>query len=362
MAITVKVRSEKLKDGRKSLFLDVYNNGRQKQPRLGLYLIPEKSEEDKKKNTEIMRIAEIKRNEIEMQMLHNKFGIEDIGARYNDDFIVYFEYLLKQREKTGVNYDIWYTVHTHLKRYTGGSLPFREVNENWLEEFKSYLLNRLNLAQNSCHTYFNKVKRAVHSAFRDKILDTDPALMVRSPKMVNTKREFLTKNEFMKLYDVECKFPVMKDAFIFSCLTGLRWSDVVKLHWKDIAFEEGKGYTIQFTQKKTKRYEYLPITEKAIEHLGERGADEDKIFKGLRYSAWHNVGLMEWVYKAGIKKHITFHCARHTFATLLLNNGVDLYTVSKLLGHSEIRVTQIYAKLLDENKREAIVGLGNLLS
>lgn len=140
MAITVKIRNEKLNDGRKSLYLDVYNNGKQKQPRLGLYLVPEKSEEDKQKNIQILRIAEIKRNEIEMQLLHNKYGIEDVSAKYQDDFVVYFGFLVKKREKTGVNYDTWLSVEKHLKKFTGGSLPFRNLNENWMEDFKSYLL------------------------------------------------------------------------------------------------------------------------------------------------------------------------------------------------------------------------------
>lgn len=361
MAITVKVRSEKLNDGRKSLYLDVYNNGKQKQPRLGLYLVPEKSEEDKQKNIQILRIAEIKRNEIEMQLLHNKYGIEDVSAKYQDDFVTYVEVIVKQREKTDVNYNTWLCMFKHLKKFTGGTLPFRELNENWLEDFKSYLLKGAKLSQNSSHTYFNKVKRAVHNAHRDKILDTDYAFFVRSPKMVNTKREFLTKEEVQKLCDTECRYPEFKRAFLFSCLTGLRWSDAVQLHWRDIQFVEEKGYIIQFVQKKTKKYEYLPISEKAVQMLGERGDEKDKVFVRLRYSAWHNVGLAQWVMKADIKKHITFHCARHTFATLLLNNGTDIFTVSKLLGHTEIRTTQIYAKLQDENKREAVNGLVDLI-
>ena len=361
MAITVKVRSEKLNDGRRSLFLDIYNNGKQKQPRLGLYLVPERTDLDKQKNNEILRIAEIKKNEVEMQLLHNKYGTEDIGAKYQDDFIVYVDYMVKQREKTGVNYDTWLSMFKHLKKFTNGSLHFRELNENWLEDFKAYLIKGVKLSQNSAHTYFNKVKRAVHNAHRDKIIGTDYAYFVKSPKMVNTRREFLTKEELQRLIEAECRYPVIKKAFIFSCLTGLRWSDAVQLYWRDIQFVEGKGYTIQFTQKKTKQYEYLPISETAVKLLGEREEDNSKVFIGLKYSAWHNVGISQWVMNAEIKKKITFHCARHTFATLLLNNGTDIFTVSKLLGHNEIKTTQIYAKLQDENKREAINGLVDLI-
>src|ERR1041385_202252 len=111
---------------------------------------------------------------------------------------------------------------------------------------------------------------------------------------------------------------------------------------------------IVFKQKKTKQQEYLPITEQARELLGERGIPEERVFTGLKYSAYVNVELQRWVMKAGITKRITFHCARHTHATLLLSNGVDIYTVSKLLGHKQISTTQIYGKIIDQKKIEAI--------
>lgn len=114
------------------------------------------------------------------------------------------------------------------------------------------------------------------------------------------------------------------------------------------------GYKIVFKQKKVKRQEYLPIKESALEYLEERGEPYEKVFLGLKYSAWHNATLLNWVVSAGIPKKITFHCARHTHAILLLNAGVDIFTVSELLGHSEIRTTMIYAKIVDKKKREAV--------
>ena len=94
--------------------------------------------------------------------------------------------------------------------------------------------------------------------------------------------------------------------------------------------------------------------------MGQKRADNERVFIGLKYSAWHNVGLSKWVMRAGITKHITFHCARHTNATLLLNKGVDIFTVSKMLGHSEVRTTQIYAKLANKAKVEAVEKLPSL--
>lgn len=113
------------------------------------------------------------------------------------------------------------------------------------------------------------------------------------------------------------------------------------------------GYYIRFRQKKTKGAETLPISEQAFGLLGERQGQDERVFIGLKYSAWHNLKLQQWVMRAGISKTITFHCARHTYATLQLTAGTDIYTVSKLLGHRELKTTQVYAKIIDEKKKEA---------
>jgi integrase len=166
-------------------------------------------------------------------------------------------------------------------------------------------------------------------------------------------REFLTLEELQAAAKVECEMPVLKTAFIFSALSGLRWSDIEKLVWSEVQHSEQSGYYIRFRQKKTKGAETLPISEQAFSLLGERRKQDDKVFEGLYYSAWHNLKLREWVMKAGITKHITFHCARHTYATLQITLGTDIYTVSKLLGHRHLKTTEIYAKVIDHKKQEA---------
>ena len=133
----------------------------------------------------------------------------------------------------------------------------------------------------------------------------------------------------------------------------MRWSDINKLTWSEVQEFEG-GTRIIFRQKKTKGFEYLDISDQAVKYLGERRKADDKVFHRLKYSAWHNLALREWCLKADIKKHITFHCGRHTFAVLQLTLGTEIYTVSKLLGHRELKTTQVYAQILDEKKREAV--------
>ena len=111
-----------------------------------------------------------------------------------------------------------------------------------------------------------------------------------------------------------------------------------------------------FRQKKTGGQEYLDITPQAADLIGERGnaKGDDKVFGNILNPSDTNDNLRIWALRAGVDKHISFHCGRHTFAVLMLTLGTDIYTVSKLLGHRELKTTQIYAKIVDEKKQEAV--------
>ena len=122
--------------------------------------------------------------------------------------------------------------------------------------------------------------------------------------------------------------------------------------WSEVR-EEDNSSRIIFKQKKTDGLEYLYISDQARELLGERTNESDRVFIGLKYGAHFNSEILRWCMRAGITKHITFHSARHTNAVLLLENGADIYTVSKRLGHREIRTTEIYAKIIDKKMKEA---------
>ena len=113
------------------------------------------------------------------------------------------------------------------------------------------------------------------------------------------------------------------------------------------------GYRLNFTQQKTKGVEYMPISEQAYSLCGEQKEGELLVFAGLPAPSWINRPVKKWVEAAGISKHITFHLARHSYATLQLAGGTDIYTVSKMLGHTNVRTTQVYAKVVDEKKEKA---------
>ena len=277
------------------------------------------------------------------------------------NFILYFEKLAYKRNKNRSESILlsWLCVYDYLKKFGGETLLFANLTESWCEDFKEFLLTTKSrksseaiLAQNTAVTYYSIFKAALKKAFVDGYLTTDLSAKTKGIKLLETRREFLTIEELNKLAETPCNNPTLKKAALFSALTGLRLSDVQKLIWKELVFD-GSLYKINFTQKKTKGVEYMPISEQAFGICGERGEPNALVFEKLPDSAWISSPLKHWVQSAGINKKITFHCFRHTFATLQLTNGTDIYTVSKMLGHKDLKVTQIYAKIVDETKQKA---------
>ena len=185
-------------------------------------------------------------------------------------------------------------------------------------------------------------------------------LKIDAIKQKETEREFLTLEELKALYNTECELPQLKPAAIFSALTGLRWSDILNLTWTELQYSEINGHFIRFIHEKTDRPQTLNISQQAADILGYPRNKEDKIFQGFKYSAWTSLKLSEWIMRAGITKKITFHCFRHTYATLQLSLGTDIYTVSKLLNHKNVKTTQIYAKVIDQRRKEAAERIPNL--
>ena len=182
------------------------------------------------------------------------------------------------------------------------------------------------------------------------------------PKRNRTERDYLTIKELTRLVHTPFYNTLLRKAFLFSCFCGLRHCDIIALRWEDIRYDENGNALLSIIQKKTKEAISLPLCSEAIKHLPDRGnaPETEKVFAGLVSLGRSNVILHKWVEQAGISKHVTFHTARHTHATMMLTLGVDLYTVSKLLGHTNIQTTQIYAKLVDESKKKAIDLIPNI--
>lgn len=274
------------------------------------------------------------------------------------DFVTYFKSLMKFRK--GSNYSNWDSALNYLEDYTGGSVKFVDLNAQYLNGFRQYLLNtkskrsdKQKLSINSAMSYFNKVKAALKQAYEEEYLKVDLNRKVKGIKEEETEREYLTPDEIEALWNTPFELDKYKKATFFSILTGMRFVDIQKLTWGEVEQFDEVRYNIKFRQQKTKGSEVLPIPEQAFMLLGERKEPNDKVFEGLKYSAYINEKLSDWVKNAGIKKEITFHCFRHTFAVIQLLNKTDIFTLMKLLGHRDLKTTLIYAKIADSMKNEA---------
>lgn len=356
MKVTLRKRNQ---GGKTSLYLDYYHKGKRKLEYLKLYVNPAaKTKEEKELNKKTLQLAESIRAKRQIEIQNGVYGFRD-SEKMKASALEYIKNLADKKQGSSGNQGNWLSMYKHLLKFTNGNLLFDEIDRDFVEAFKDYLDNAdtksdgVKLSQNSKYSYFNKFRAALKQAVKDRILPTNPAEGVDGFKQGEPQREYLSLEELKKAAKTECEIPILKNAFIFSALTGLRWSDCQKLIWSEVQYSKELGHHIRFIQKKTKGAETLPISEQAVALLGERKEPFDKVFTNLRYSAWYNMKLQQWMMAAGIHRTITFHCARHTYATLQLAAGTDIYTVSKLLGHRELRTTQIYAKVIDQKKIDA---------
>lgn len=367
----VRLRQKKLVNGNISLYLAINVNGQREYEFLKLYLIPEHTRADKERNKQTLALA----NSIKAQRIVDvQNGAHGFKSETNERmlFYEYYRALTEKRRKkeSKGNFSNWASCLRHLKKYDPReSLTFADITPKWVQGFRDYLEKRAEafgcdrrerkdrkpLSQNSRQSYFNKLRACLRQAYEDGIIRRNPMKGIVGFSTQEGQRDYLTLDEVKAMAAAECDFPEIKRAFLFSCLTGLRRSDIIKLTWGEVTELDGRTRLI-FRQKKTGGQEYLDITAQAAELIGERGNHKatELVFGDIRHPSDTNEAIRLWALRAGIDKNVTFHVGRHTFAVMMLTLGTDIYTVSKLLGHRELKTTQIYAKIVDAKKQEAV--------
>lgn len=363
----IRLRRKRIQSG-ESLYLDSYFKGKRRYEFLRLYLIPERTKADRLKNEQTLRLANTVKSKRLVELFNNKYGFSNEKPEVN--LIQYIRLVMENKERQG-KIGIKSTFETliyHLTKYRGTRILLSDLDDRYTQGFVLYLSTAISrtsgktLKTSSQHNIYTSLKTIVHQAIKDDLLTTDPTKSIDPPRMILPHKEFLTEEELKRLIQTPCSKEIVKRSFLFCCFTGLRISDVRELTWKKVIFEE-QGVHINYRQKKTKIENYVPLSENAISVLPPKDdkSDSDPVFL-LPQETTIRKTLKEWMTNAKIDKHITFHSSRHTCATLLLNSGVDIYTVKEILGHTDIGTTMKYTKVIDKTKRIAVNKIPNLYS
>lgn len=374
----VRLREKLLNDGNRSLYLDIYHKGIRKYEFLKLYLVPELTPIDKEHNRETIKLAEQVKAERVLQIQGHGIDQWDVIKQASMPLVKWMQHYAEhptiQLEPSSQKIRIacWHIVEEFVDSIGKPSLSLEDVDRDICRKYINFCRNLKNhrvkdvvkdLSQNTKDRYQQGLISALNHAVREGIISINPFALIPSEEKISDKdgeREFLTIQELKKLIDTPCTREDVKVAFLFSCYTGLRMSDVRVLNSSHICLSpDGKHEYIDMIMVKTDMQVVVPLSTEAKKWLPKQ-SEPDKPFFTLPAKATVSRAIDGWVKAAGIKKHITYHCSRHTFATSLLTLGADLYVTSKLMGHSNVKTTEIYAKVIDSKKVESVQLLDNM--
>lgn len=366
----VRIRFKEIAGGVKSIYLDCYLEGKRQRKFLKLYINPQKDKATKEANAIALETANKAKAEILLQMAKCGGDMLQNFSKRKETLFEYVEQYVNKRN--GSRKENLKALLGLLKEYTAGKdVRLDKIDKGFIKGFINYLKERGN-KNSTIAERVRQLKGVFNSAKREGIVGAnqfDKFSRADLPKVEQSQRQYLTAEE-LQLFASADMLLNTKTIYLFSCYTGLRYSDIKALKWGNIIEENGRWF-VEVRQTKTKGIVKNALIGKAVELLVEQKAlcvaknqpvgKKDVVFFNVVACACTNRAVRKIAQSVGITKHLTFHTARHTFATLLCTSGVDLYAVSKLLGHSNITTTQIYAKMVDEKKIEAIDKLNGLI-
>ena len=358
-----------LNKGRVSIYIDFCHKGKRKKGYLGIILERPDTPEIRKENRRKILIANQIRAKKELDFLSTLYQVNHPDSHFesllNDkpipttDFFklmndFYDHYHKKDRKMVGA---VLHHLHCfHRKR----TLPTTLLTKEFCNKFLDYLREKLH--GNTPIGYFKKFRMCLDQCVENGLLSSNPTQSVRLIQFNEVTKHILSTKEIQKLALASCNNDEVKRAFLFSCYCGLRWCDICRLQYKDIDFQAKRLTLIQQKVQGHSRSAilHLNLSSTAIKLLQqENNLRNQQVFNLPSYSYSLRI-LRQWTARAGIRKHITFHCARHSFITNIMAKGANIKTAASLAGHSTTRHTEKYIHIIDELKQKAVDSLPDI--
>ena len=357
------LRHRELADGRRSLYLDWVAGRVRRRTALSLYLLPETTVKAQRTNAATWRKARRLLQTRCRQLLAEQLAREAAEATRATLLSEWLRSYGELQQRRGIrSLGGLHSLRQRLLEYDPDR-TLERTDKAFIAGFIDYLRsgyrrsNGQPLAALTRCTMIGQLNAALNQAVSEGRIALNPYRLFETSERMRAgqehKREYLTIDELKRVIGTPCRSPLAKQLCLFSCFTGLRLSDAKALRWSDVT-QCGERWQLGIRMRKTDRCLYLPLSEQARRWMPPRGgkAAAERIFAAPPHNLNRLIG--QWVQAAGIPKHITHHCGRHTYATMLLTLGVDIYTVSQLLGHASLRHTQRYAQIVDKQKDDAV--------
>lgn len=240
----------------------------------------------------------------------------------------------------------------------------KNLTKEMMQKFVEYLIE--NHKGQGAETYYKRFKRMINYAVEHEVIAKSPCKGVTTPQRDDIlEKDILSRDEVIKMFETHYRGenPEIRRAFAMTCLSGIRHCDIIRLTYSEVDYA---NKMLKFRQNKTVKHSSssgvtTPLTPTLLNIIGKKAEDakDDYIFH-LPSMTMCQKALKRWTKKAGIDKHITWHCGRHSFGTQLLNEGANIKVVSNLLGHSSLRFTEKYVRAVDEEKKKAINSLPSI--
>ena len=353
----VKILERKRRNGITLYLLYTLPNGTRKQEATGLVLIDANTPESKAQNEVTRKAVEKLKAERTAEIVSGKFGIETSHKSKNKlllvDYIKGLQTNSKKAESTKKHYLV---LANHIQSYSADTM-LCDIDKKWVLSYIDFLEGK---KATSIKQYCILLSAVLTQAVKDKLIASNAFNELskeQKPTAKQAKREYLTIEE---LESIVANFPTNTDKqndglkmLLFGCYTGLRYSDIAKLCWQDLKKDASNGkYYFDIEMQKTKEIVKGYLSKKALDLIGDPAGLKGNIFLPVTLP-FINDCLKKSAKLAGIDKNISFHTSRHTFAVNLLAGGMDIYSVSRLLGHTDIKTTQIYLEMMPKKQIEA---------